>query len=129
VGPRSSAHRRSARSITLVEPSTSYVAHFFDGLGMVEPGVVRVQQWRPDSGDCLRGDADCRHRAILDVGPHAAVISNGVTELAGACSIDHNALEMARTDGPFRLHKCNAKADARACKFDGISQLRLMARK
>jgi hypothetical protein len=25
------------------------VARFFDGLGMVEPGVVRVQQWRPDT--------------------------------------------------------------------------------
>jgi len=25
------------------------VAHFFDGLSMVQPGVVRVQQWRPDT--------------------------------------------------------------------------------
>jgi hypothetical protein len=25
------------------------VARFFDGLSMVEPGVVRVQQWRPDT--------------------------------------------------------------------------------
>jgi S-adenosyl methyltransferase len=25
------------------------VAHFFDGLAVVEPGVVRVQQWRPDT--------------------------------------------------------------------------------
>jgi hypothetical protein len=25
------------------------VARFFDGLGLVEPGVVRVQQWRPDT--------------------------------------------------------------------------------
>jgi hypothetical protein len=25
------------------------VARFFDGLDMIEPGVVRVQQWRPDT--------------------------------------------------------------------------------
>jgi hypothetical protein len=25
------------------------VTRFFDGLDMVEPGVVRVQEWRPDT--------------------------------------------------------------------------------
>jgi len=30
-------------------PRQADVARFFDGLEMVEPGVVRVQQWRPDT--------------------------------------------------------------------------------
>jgi hypothetical protein len=26
------------------------VARFFQGLGLVEPGLVRVEQWRPEPG-------------------------------------------------------------------------------
>lgn len=37
--------------------SQAQVTRFFDGLELVEPGVVAIQQWRPDS------DAEASSRA------------------------------------------------------------------
>jgi hypothetical protein len=31
--------------------SREQVARFFDGMDLVEPGLVRVEEWRPDPGD------------------------------------------------------------------------------
>lgn len=34
------------------------IAAFFDGLELLEPGVVSASRWRPDSGDVLPGEVD-----------------------------------------------------------------------
>jgi hypothetical protein len=31
--------------------SQAQVAEFFDGLDLIEPGIVPIQQWRPDSDE------------------------------------------------------------------------------
>jgi S-adenosyl methyltransferase len=48
-------------SQVMVQPVTPHsreqVTRFFDGLDLIEPGVVPIQQWRPDS------DAEAAARA------------------------------------------------------------------
>jgi S-adenosyl methyltransferase len=34
----------------LIFRSREQVARFFEGTDLVEPGLVRVEEWRPDSG-------------------------------------------------------------------------------
>jgi hypothetical protein len=41
--------RHSPVGLTL--RTAAEVARFFDGLEIVEPGLVRVHRWRPDPGD------------------------------------------------------------------------------
>jgi len=40
----------SARGIPVLERTRAEVTALFDGLELIEPGVVRVNQWRPDTG-------------------------------------------------------------------------------
>jgi hypothetical protein len=40
------------------------VARFFDGLELIEPGLVQVHQWRPDPGDPTPQDAVSAHGAV-----------------------------------------------------------------
>ena len=44
----------------LISRSRTGIARFFDGFTLVEPGLVRPAQWRPDLDDPLRGSSESR---------------------------------------------------------------------
>ncbi len=77
--------------------SQAQVARFFDGLELIEPGVVPIQQWRPASDDKAAAPAAlwsgvARHLAwlrdetgdafaagiILHAGPHVFPVSDRI---------------------------------------------------
>jgi hypothetical protein len=39
-------------------------ARFFEGLEMVDPGLVQVHQWRPEPGDDAPADATSAHGGV-----------------------------------------------------------------
>ena len=53
------AQERRAIDTTMAHSDRAEVAHFFDGLDLVEPGLVPVQQWRPAS------DLEARARSAM----------------------------------------------------------------
>jgi hypothetical protein len=46
-----SQHREILWTCTITLPLRAEVCRFFEGLDLVEPGVLRLHRWRPDTGD------------------------------------------------------------------------------
>jgi hypothetical protein len=46
--PEASARLGQALNVPWVVRSRDEIARFFDGLDMVEPGLVQIDEWRPD---------------------------------------------------------------------------------
>ena len=40
------------------------VARFFEGLELVEPGLVQVHEWRPETGDPIPEDGASAHGGV-----------------------------------------------------------------
>lgn len=82
MGAMSDMSERLSRLLS--QPSTyrsrAQVNGFFDGLELVEPGVVPIQQWRPDTPGGGRGgrrDVGRRRRQAVELSPRERIPPRG----------------------------------------------------